>query len=187
MLDFFQFQLCKFPYVSVRLTYDTLAGPVRVPEDMKNIEDCRAGSVRCLYGHRTGYPWIRENYSTKPLVYSHVKPYGAHILMWPWEQHRRKIHTDASLGLTGKKSYGWYKTYGAVVGCDWGITSSILLYALPQSVYHCMQYCVRLQGDPVVLFCVMHFPLCCHDMETLCTFSLSEEIHQSLMDSPHIC
>ena len=33
--------------------------------------------------------------------------------MWPREQHRRKIPTGASLGLTGKKSYGWKKSYGA--------------------------------------------------------------------------
>ena len=32
-------------------------------------------------------------------MYSRVKSYGANSLMWPREQHRRKIPTGASLGL----------------------------------------------------------------------------------------
>ena len=51
-------------------------------------------------------------------MYSRVKSYGARSLMWPGEQHRRKIPTGASLGLTGKKSYGWLKSYG-VRGWMW--------------------------------------------------------------------
>ena len=64
--DFDQLWLCQFPCVSVRAPYGTLAGPAQVPYDMKNIEDSRAGPVRCPYGHRTGYPWSPANYSTKP-------------------------------------------------------------------------------------------------------------------------
>ena len=43
----------------------------------------------------------------QPQVYNRVKPYGARSLMWPREQHRRKIPTGASLDLAGNKSYGW--------------------------------------------------------------------------------
>ena len=65
------------------------------------------GPARCPHGHCTGYPWSPANYWTKPLVCSRVKPYGARSLEWQREQHRRKIPTGASLGLTGNKSYGW--------------------------------------------------------------------------------
>ena len=58
-------------------------------------------------GARTRYPWSPANYSTKPWVCRRVKPYGARSLMWQREQHRRKIPTGASFGLTCKKSYGW--------------------------------------------------------------------------------
>ena len=63
---------------------------------IKNIEDSRAGPVQCLHGHRTGSLW-------SPGI---IRPYGAHGLMWPREQHWLKIHTGDSLCITGEKSYG---------------------------------------------------------------------------------
>ena len=51
---------------AVRHSCVSRTGPARVPLDMKNIEDSRAGPVRCPCGHRTGYPWSPANYSTKP-------------------------------------------------------------------------------------------------------------------------
>ena len=67
--EFCQFWFCQFPYMSVRLPYGTLAGPAAPYGSRrirKNIEDFRAGPVRCPYGDRTGYSWSPENYSTKP-------------------------------------------------------------------------------------------------------------------------
>ena len=87
--DFLQFRLCKFPYVS-------RTSPV---DYEKNIEYSLAGPARCPYGHRTWYTRSPANYSTKPCV----NPYGARSLMWPQEQHQRKIPVRPSLGLTGKK------------------------------------------------------------------------------------
>ena len=69
--DFCPFWVCQFPYVSIRAPYGTLAGHARAPYGARhgriceNIEDSRAGPVRCPYGHRTGYPWCLANYSTK--------------------------------------------------------------------------------------------------------------------------
>ena len=52
-------------------------------------------------------------------MYSRVKSYGARSLMWPREQHRRKIPTGAS--LRARNRTGDTNRTGLVVGCDWGI------------------------------------------------------------------
>ena len=81
-------------------------------------------------------------------MYSRVKSYGPLSLMWPWEQHRRKIPTGASLGLTGKNRTGNKNRTGSVVGCDWVIRETrqwfgILIHSPigPDEVMHaCNQY-----------------------------------------------
>ena len=101
--DFCQFWLCQFPYLSVRVPYDTLAGPVRARTDLKNIGDFRWN------------PWSPANHSTKPKGYSRVKPYLLQtIFIWSWLAWHTTHHagtvrylcgilegcTDSSLGNT---------------------------------------------------------------------------------------
>ena len=81
--------------------------------------------MRGPYGARTGIAQdpcgvlriIRSNHKCSAVR-------GPRSLMWPQEQHRRKIHTGDSLGRAGEKSYGCQNRAGPVDGCDWGIRKS---------------------------------------------------------------
>ena len=120
--DFCQLWLCQFPYVPVRASYGTLASHARAPYGSCRIWKtlkipCGARTMPAR-GTRGVLRIIQPNHKYAG-VSSRTGP-----VMWPREQHRRKIPTGASLGLTGKKSTGDKNRTGPVVGCDWGISIS---------------------------------------------------------------
>ena len=89
---------------------------------MTNIDDSRAGPVRCPHGHRTGYPWSPANYSTMPWVCSRIKPYEPVA----WYDHGnstdvkflRALHS----ALRARNRTGDKNRTGPMVRCDWGIS-----------------------------------------------------------------
>ena len=87
----------------VRRPCGSRTGPVwfRSRRIWKNIED---SPLRAPYDARMGIARVPvescESFD-QTIMYSRVRAHGAHSLMWPREQHWRKIPTGTSLGLTG--------------------------------------------------------------------------------------
>ena len=95
--------------------------------------------------------------------------------MWPREQHRRKIPTGASLGLTGKKSYGWWKSHGArgwmwlrhywadaIIDTYW-LTVLICSYLIVRQTFRTALCFFHNQMLSIVVF-TNSFP-CCHEID----------------------
>ena len=104
--DFCKSLLSQFSCVSMRVPYGSRMVPYGPRMIWKTFEipmRARTTPVQASHGvHVESCKLFDQTIS----VYSSVKRYGALSLMWLREQHRRKIPTCASLGRSGKKSYG---------------------------------------------------------------------------------
>ena len=100
----------------LRVTHGSRTGPVGYGKHWRLPCGARTMPVRASHGVAVeSCELFTQTISIQPSQAASTGPvawcYGG--LMWPREQHRRKIPTGASLDLTGKKSYGWQKSYGA--------------------------------------------------------------------------
>ena len=124
--DFCQFWLCKFHYVSVRLSYDTLVGPTRAPYGSLRMWKTLKIPVRGPHDAHTGIALGTRG------VLSIIRPNHKCIAVSnrtgsvAWCDHENS--TDVKLlralhsSLRTRNRTGDKNRTGPVVRCDWGMS-----------------------------------------------------------------
>ena len=146
--DFCQLRLCKFPYISVRAPFGTLAGHARAPYGFRGIWKTLKIPVRGPYVAHTGI--ARGTRGFLRIIQPNRKYADAASRTGPvaWCDHGnstnvkflRALHS----ALRARNRTGDKNRTGPVVGCDWGIITRVNIIRM-RSVVHIIFY-VYLQG-----------------------------------------